>query len=394
MNESLSEPRQQPDASAVADPAVTPPVERLQDPVEVEVDAQPRRGWAPPSGGPMARLGFIGLLIAGALLALFAWGLPPFSRMIQTTDNAYVRGQTTIIAPQVSGYVTQVLVHDFEPVRAGQLLARIDDRIYLQRVEQARANLAVQAANLANATQSQRSKEAALGGQQAGIASAQAQLARAQADMRRIEDLVAEGSVSLRERDQTRAALAQAVAAVRQAQAQRAIGEQDVQSVTVGRGGLEAGVENARASLRLAEIDLANTVIRAPIGGKLGEVSVRLGQFVTAGTQLMFLVPPTVWVSANFKETQTARIFPGQPATLRIDALGDEEIQGKVERLSPAAGSEFSVIRPDNATGNFVKVPQRLTVRIALDTRDPLYPRLSPGMSVVASVDTRTRVQK
>lgn len=317
--------------------------------------------------------------------------------MIQTTDNAYVRGQTTIIAPQVSRYMTQVLVHDFEPVRAGQILARIDDRIYRQRVEQARANLAAQAANLADATQSQRSKEAALGGQQAGIASAQAQLARAQADMRRIDDLVAEGSVSLRERDQTRATLAQAVAAVRQAQAQRAIGEQDVQSVTVGRGGLEAGVDNARASLRLAEIDLANTVIRTPIGGKLGEVSVRLGQFVTAGTQLMFLVPPTVWVLANFKETQTARIFPGQPATLRVDALGEEEIHGKVERLSPAAGSEFSVIRPDNATGNFVKVPQRLTVRIALDMRNPLYSRLSPGMSVVASVDTRNasaRVQR
>lgn len=102
----------------------------------------------------------------------------------------------------------------------------------------------------------------------------------------------------------------------------------------------------------------------------------------------MFLVPPTVWVSANFKEAQTARIFPGQPAVLHVDALGGAEIRGRVERLSPAAGSEFSVIRPDNATGNFVKVPQRLTVRIALDQRSPLYPRLSPGMSVEAAVDT------
>lgn len=389
MNDFTAHPRQQPDAPDAADSQLPPSVERLHDPVEVDAGAQPRRGWAPPRGGPVATAGFIGLLIAGALLALYAWGLPPFSRAIQTTDNAFVRGQTTIIAPQVNGYVTEVLVHDFEPVKSGQILARIDDRIYRQKVEQARANLAAQAATLANATQSQRSKEAALGGQQAAIASARAQLARAQADMRRVDDLVAEGSVSLRERDQTRATLAQAVASVQQAQAQRAIGEQDVQSVTVGRGGLEAGVENARATLRLAEIDLANAVIRAPVGGKLGEVSVRLGQYVTAGTQLMFLVPPTVWVSANFKETQTARIFPGQPATLRVDALGGEEIHGKVERLSPAAGSEFSVIRPDNATGNFVKVPQRLTVRIALNARDPLYKRLSPGMSVVASVDTR-----
>lgn len=364
--------------------------ERLEDPVEVANDPAPaRRGWAPPRGGRTATLFFIALVVAGALLALWAWDLPPFRRSVQTTDNAYIRGQTTIIAPQVNGYVVQVLVRDFEGVKAGQVLARVDDRIYRQRVQQARANLATQLANLANSQQSRRSREAALGGQEAAIASAQAQLARAQADMRRVEDLVAEGSVSLRERDQTRAALAQAQAGVRQAQAQRTIGEQEVRTVSVARGGLEAGVENARAALRLAEIDLANTIIRAPQAGKLGEVTVRLGQYVTAGSQLMFLVPPTVWVSANFKEAQTARIFPGQPALLRVDALGGAEIHGRVERLSPAAGSEFSVIRPDNATGNFVKVPQRLTVRIALDTKHPLYARLSPGMSVEARVDTR-----
>lgn len=372
--------------TASGTPAAT---ERLGDPVEVTREEAPRRGWAPPRGGRTATIVFIAMLVAGALLALWAWDLPPFRRNIQTTDNAYVRGQTTIIAPQVNGYVTAVLVRDFETVRAGQDLARIDDRIYRQRVEQAQANLSTQLANLANSQQSRRSREAALGGQDAAIQAAQAQLARAQADMRRVNDLVAEGSVSLRERDQTRATLAQAQAGVRQAQAQRTIGEQDVRTVSVARGGLEAAVENARAALRLAQIDLANTIIRAPQGGKLGEVSVRLGQYVTAGSQLMFLVPPTVWVSANFKEAQTARIFPGQPATLRVDALGGAELRGKVERLSPAAGSEFSVIRPDNATGNFVKVPQRLTVRIALDRRDPLYARLSPGMSVEARVDTR-----
>ena len=363
--------------------------DRLEDPVEVAVQEPPQqRGWAPPRGGRTATLVFVALVIGGALLALWAWDLPPFRRSIQTTDNAYVRGQTTIIAPQVSGYVVAVAVRDFETVKPGQVLARIDDRIYRQRVEQARANVASQIANLANSQQSQRSREAAVGGQEAAIASAEAQLARAQADMRRVEELVAEGSVSLRERDQTRAALAQALAGVRQAEAQRTIGQQDVRSVTVGRGGLEAAVASARAALRLAEIDLANTAVRAPQGGKLGEVSVRLGQYVTAGSQLMFLVPPTVWVSANFKEAQTARIVPGQPAVLRVDALGGAALRGTVERLSPAAGSEFSVIRTDNATGNFVKVPQRLTVRIALDPRDPLYPRLSPGMSVEARVDT------
>jgi multidrug resistance efflux pump len=363
--------------------------ERLEDPVEVTSGPpQTRRGWAPPRGGLPATLFFIAIVLGGALMALWAWDLPPFRRSIQTTDNAYVRGQTTIIAPQVNGYVVEVLVHDFEAVKAGQLLARIDDRIYHQRVQQAQANLATQLANLANSQQSRRSREAALGGQEAAVQAAQAQLARAQADMRRVDDLVAEGSVSLREQDQIRAALAQAQAGVRQAQAERTIGQQEVRTVSVARGGLEAAVENARAALRLAEIDLANTFIRAPQGGKLGEVSVRLGQYVTAGSQLMFLVPPTVWVSANFKEAQTARIFPDQPAVLRIDALGGAEIRGRVERLSPAAGSEFAVIRPDNATGNFVKVPQRLTVRIGIDASDPLYPRLSPGMSVEARVDT------
>jgi multidrug resistance efflux pump len=375
------------DATSRRDQAVAE--ERLEDPVETTApEADRGRGWAPPRGGLLSTLFFVGLLIAGALIALWAWDLPPFRRSLQTTDNAYVRGQTTIIAPQVNGYVTSVEVRDFETVKAGQVLARIDDRIYRQRVEQARAALDTQRANLANSQQSERSRRAAVGGQDAAIASARAQLARAQADMRRVDDLVAQGSVSLREQDQTRAALAQAQAAVRQAEAQRTIGEQEVRSVTVGRGGLEAAVANARAALRLAEIDLANTIIRAPQAGKLGEVTVRLGQYVTAGTQLMFLVPPTVWVSANFKEAQTARIFPGQPAVLHVDALGGAEIRGRVERLSPAAGSEFSVIRPDNATGNFVKVPQRLTVRIALDQRSPLYPRLSPGMSVEAAVDT------
>ena len=218
---------------------------------------------------------------------------------------------------------------------------------------------------------------------------ARAQLARAQADMARVNDLVREGSVSLRERDQTLAALRAAEAGVAQAQAQRSVAQEQVRTVTVGRGGLSAAVENAKAAVRLAEIDLANTVIRAPQDGRLGEVGVRLGQYVTAGTQMMFLVPPTVWVTANFKEAQTARIAPGQPATIRVDALDRAELHGRVERIAPAAANEFAVIRADNATGNFVKVAQRIPVRIAIDRNDPLFQRLRPGMSVEARVDTR-----
>jgi multidrug resistance efflux pump len=331
---------------------------------------------------------FVLVAAAGALLILYAWGLPPFTTTVQSTDDAYVRGQTTIISPQVSGYVTQVLVQDFQQVKAGQPLAKIDDRTYRQRVEQAQANVATQLAALANSQQSERSSRASAVAQAAAIANAQAQLARAQADMRRVNELVGQGSVSLRERDQTLAALRQAQAGVQQARAQHIIATEQIRTVTVGRGGLQAAVENAQAALRLAQIDLSNTIVRAPQDGQLSEVSVRVGQYVTAGTQLLFLVPPAVWVGANYKEAQTAHMVPGQPASLRVDALGGAAIRGFVERMAPAAGTEFSVIRPDNATGNFVKVAQRIAVRIALDPRDPMVARLRPGMSVEARIDT------
>lgn len=362
---------------------------RQEDPLESPDQVGPQsRGWAPPRSGRRMTLVFIAVLLAGALLALYAWGLPPFGSAVQTTDNAYVRGQTTTIAPQVSGYVTKVYVQDFQNVAAGAPLVQIDDRIYRQRVEQAEANLQAQIANLDNSQQSQRSSEASVAAQDAAVASARANLARAQADMNRVAELAAERSVSLRERDQTLATLRQAEAAVRQAEAQRTIAREQVRTVTVGRGGLQAGVENARAALKLAQIDLANTLIRAPQAGQVSEVGVRLGQFATAGTQLLFVVPQKVWVVANFKEAQTARIAPGQRATVKVDALGGEELTGRVEQIAPAAGSEFSVIRPDNATGNFVKVPQRIAVRIAIDPNQPLAKRLRPGMSVEASVDT------
>ena len=384
MTEALSEPR---DPEQRLPDTLVEPGERLDDPIEIP-PAQ-GRGWAPPRAGRRTVLAFALLLVAGALLVLYAWNLPPFSRSIQVTDNAYVRGQTTVIAPQVSGYVTQVLVQDFQQVREGQPLVRIDDRIYRQRVAQAEANVAAQVAGLNNSQQSRRSSEASVAGQSAAVESARAQLVRAQADMRRVAELTTEGSLSLRERDQTLAALRQAEAAVHQAEAQRTIASEQVRTVVVGRGGLEAAVQSAQAALQLAQIDLANTVVRAPQAGQVSELGVRLGQYVTAGTQLVFLVPEQVWVVANFKEAQTARIVTGQKAIVSVDALGGAELTGRVQQLAPAAGSEFSVIRADNATGNFVKVAQRIAVRIAIDPGQPLARRLRPGMSVEARVDTR-----
>ncbi|MBW8808075.1 MAG: HlyD family secretion protein [Lysobacter sp.] len=334
------------------------------------------------------------IAIVGVLLILYAWRLWPFSSARQTTENAYVRGSVTVVAPKVDGYVAQVRVQDYMRVKAGQVLVELDDRNYRQRVDQARANLAAQQANLSNSTQARRVREAAVANVEAQLAAAQANLARAQADMRRASALVGDGSLSLRERDQTLAALRQAEAGLGQAQAARRSADEDVRSVIVNRDALTAAVANAEAALRLAEIDLANTRIHAPQDGQLGEIGVRLGQYVTPGTQLMQLVPSRVWVVANFKESQTARIRPGQAASFRVDALDGAVLRGHVERLSPATGSEFSVIKTDNATGNFTKVAQRLPVRIAIDADQELAARLRPGMSVEATVDTASKVDE
>ena len=345
------------------------------------------RSWA-----PVRRPIVIAIVILLAILAvafvLSAWNLPPFAAGRERTDNAYVRGRTTVIAPQVSGYVMEVLVRDYEVVKPGQVLVRIDDRTYRARVEQARANLLAAEAALANSTQARASRQAGLTGQVAGVASAHAQLARARADMARADDLARDGSISIRERDQTRAALALAEAQLRQAEAGSEIGRQDIRAVDVGRGGLQAQVEAARAQLHAAEIDLDHTVIRAPEAGTLGEVGIRVGAYVTNGTQLLAIVPPDRWIIANFKEAQTTHIRPGQSANFTVDALGGETLKGRVERLSPAAGSEFSVLKPDNATGNFVKVPQRIGIRILVDPRQDAASRLRPGMSVEVSIDT------
>jgi multidrug resistance efflux pump len=345
------------------------------------------RRWNPPRPKPVALAVLVLILIAGVVAILAAWRIGPFAGTTQSTENAYVRGQVTIVSPQVSGYVVAVPVQDFATVKAGEVLARIDDRIYRQRVAQARANVASAQASLANNPQQAASRAATFGSQQAGVDAARAQLTRAQADNARIEELARQGFVANRERDASRAALRQAQADLRQAEAARTVAREDVRSVEVGRGGLQAGVEGAEAALRLAEIDLANTVIRAPVAGQLGEIGVRQGQYVTAGTQLMSLVPQDLWVIANFKEAQTAKIRPGAVARFKVDALGGERLTGRVEQLAPAAGSEFAVIRPDNASGNFVKVPQRIAVRIRIDPGQAAAARLRPGMSVEAEVE-------
>ena len=323
--------------------------------------------------------------IAGIGAVLYAWQLPPFSSEVQTTDNAYVRGYVTLISPQLAGYITEVPVKDYETVKAGQVLARLDDRIYRQKVEQAKATLASQTAALANSEQQENAAKARIGASEAALAGARAAERRGQENWNRVEELSDKGIATQSDRVQSRTTLDQAEAAVSQAEANLEVTRQDLQTIIVGRDSLRAAVAGAEASVELAKIDLSNTVVSAPRDGVVGEVGVKLGQYVAAGTQLMAVVPHDTWVIANFKETQLAYIKPGQKVEVSVDALKHAKLSGHVERFSPAAGSEFSVIRPDNATGNFTKVAQRIPVRIAIDEGQDLAKYLAPGLSVVVT---------
>jgi len=290
-----------------------------------------------------------------------------------------VRGQITLVSPQLAGYVAEVAVQDFQEVKAGQLLVKLDDRIFEQKLQQAKATLAGQKAALANSEQKRRSDEARIASSEAQVDSAEAALKAAEASWERIEPLLKRGITTQKEADQSRATFDQARAALSQAQAAREVSRQELASTLVSRQSLEAAVQGAEAAVRLAEIDLQNTRITAPKDGRLSEVGARVGQYVSVGTQLMALVPDRIWVVANFKETQLAGMQVGQPVTFTVDALRGISLGGHIERFSPAAGSEFSVLKTDNATGNFTKVAQRVPVRIVVDGAKTLWNDLRPA---------------
>ncbi|WP_339479626.1 HlyD family secretion protein [Pseudomonas fluorescens] len=336
----------------------------------------------------ISSLGFAAVAIVGVLIVLYAWQLPPFSSAVETTENALVRGQVTIIGPQLAGYVYEVPVQDFQFVKAGDLLVRLDDRIYQQRLDQSLAQLAVQKAALANVVQQRNSAEATIKLRQAVVADSDAQLRKSAADLRRNKELVRDGSVSKREMDVALAADAQSIAAVAQAKANLEIARQDLQTVIVNRGSLEAAVASADAAVQLARIDLSNTRIVAPRDGQLGQIGVRLGAYVNSGAQLMALVPNQKWVIANMKETQMNNVRVGQPVHFTVDGLNHRKFTGHVQHISPGTGSEFALLQADNATGNFVKIAQRVPVRITIDPDQQEEERLRPGMSVVVSIDT------
>ncbi|HWK64359.1 MAG TPA: HlyD family secretion protein [Rhizobiaceae bacterium] len=332
--------------------------------------------------------------LAGVLLVLYAWQLPPFQATVQQTDNAYVRGNVTILSPQVAGYVVEVPVTDYAKVKKGDLIVRVDDRTFQQKLEQAMATLASKKAALAASEQQEASGKAQIALAEARVTSARSAGDLARANLERSEALVNKGFSTESDVDVARNAEHQAEAALSEAEAQLEVAKQGLHQVLVSRQSLQADVDQAEAAVRLAEIDLANTRILAPQDGTLGTIGTSLGAYVTAGSQLTSIVPDHKWVIANFKETQVAAMKPGQPVSFSVDALNHSALRGHVARFSPAAGSEFAVIKADNASGNFTKVAQRIPVRIEIDPDQPLADRLAPGMSVVVSIDTNAAPER
>lgn len=335
---------------------------------------------------PTAIAGIIGL--AGVLLLLFAWHLPPFASAMPTTENAYVRGKVTTLAPQLSGYLVEVDAVDFQEVQKGDVIARIDDRIYRQKLAQAEANLETAKTALEVAEQSVRSAEASERSSEASLDSARSTLENAQTSWDRAQALMARGIKSQSSLDQSELTLQQAKAAVRQAEAQLQVQKENINSARVQILAKKAAIDSAEATVALARIDLENTVIHAPADGRLGQVSARVGQYVTAGTALVSHVGRDYWVIANFKETGIQGMKIGQPAEFSVDALGGQVFHGHIASFSPATASEFSLLSGTNATGNFTKIAQRLPVRISIDADQAPAALLAPGMSVVVEVDT------
>lgn len=345
-------------------------------------------GWSPKKHSTFGRLVFISAIIGGVIATLYAWHLPPFNTNTVYSNNAYVRGQTTLISAKVSGYVKEVFVQDFNQIGANQALIQIDEAPYQAKVAQAKANLLGQSAALKQIAQSRLSADANIQISKSAIENAKAQLHRTQLEFNRINQLVKTNSASKREQDQAVAALTQAETTLQQARQQYTIAEQNRLNVNDNNEKLTAGVESAEAMLNLAQQDLENTLVKAPVAGTLSEISVKKGQFVSVGSQLMFIVPPKRWVIANIKETDMANVKIGQTVKLSIDALNHQQFNGKVVEISPATASEFSIIKADSGTGNFVKIAQRIPVKIEFIPDQADLDKILAGMSVEVEINT------
>jgi membrane fusion protein (multidrug efflux system) len=326
-------------------------------------------------------------IAAAAAFGSYYWVV---GRFLESTDDAYVQADSTIVAPKVSGYLSQVLVEDNQPVKAAQPLAKIDDRDYVASLDQAKADVATAQADIENATAALAQQQTVIAQARATVAVDQANLTYAEQENTRYGTLANQGSASVEmaqqaasRRDTARAALTRDTAAVTAA-------EQQVAVLQAQLAKTKAALQHYQAVQEQARLNLSYTNIIAPIDGVVGNRSLRVGEYVQAGTQLMAVVPlAAVYVVANFEETQLAGIRKGAPVSIVVDTYSGATVKGHVDSIAPASGEEFALLPPDNATGNFTKIVQRIPVKIAIHPSDPLRGELRPGMSVTATVDTK-----
>ena len=334
------------------------------------------------------------LLGIGAVVALgaIAYGAQWWTvgRFIETTDDAYLQADSVTVAPKISGYIAQVYVGDNQAVSLGEPLARIDARQYQVSLEQANATIAARNADIARA-------QAEIAQQQAGITQAQAQVDGARASdayaseqVTRYAPLALSGAETDERIAELRNSRKQAAATLAADQASLESARRQIPTTQAQILQARAQLAAAQASASQAKLDLDDTIVRSTIAGRVGDRAVRVGQYAQPGTRLMTVVPvQDVYLEANFKETQLALMRVGQPATIHVDALGGEELHGTVDSFSPGTGSQFALLPPQNATGNFTKIVQRVPVRIRVDASEAVRARLMPGLSVTVHIDTR-----
>ena len=354
----------------------------------------------PPQAAAGLRAGRFGkrLLLGAAALGIVAaagvyghewWTVGRFQ---VETDDAYVAADSVLVSPKISGYLAQVLVQDNQSVRAGEVLARIDDRDYRTALDQARADVAAARADIDNLQQEIEQQAMTIAQARSLVAADQAAATFSDQQLRRYAELARTGAGTVQQSQQYQADIQekQATLAHDQAGIGVALKQTDVLHAMLAKA--QATLAQRQAVEHQAELNLSYTTITAPTDGTVGVRTLRVGQYVQAGTQLMALVPmQAVYVTANYKETQLTDVRPGQEVTIGVDMFPGSVVRGHVDSIAPAAGQEFSLLPPDNATGNFTKIVQRIPVKIVIDRHDPLAGMLRPGMSVEPTIDTAAR---
>lgn len=365
--------------------------EEPQAPSASSNDAPQAQDKPSPLKNPKVRwtLTGIGLLVLVASLAWLAYYLTT-GRYLQQTNNAYLQADAVAVAPRINGYVTEVLVQDNQWVKAGAPLVKIDPRTYRATLDQAEAVIAVREADIAAASAGVEGNQSQLLQARTQLRAAEATLRFARAEVARFGPLAASGADTHEHLESVKHDLERAQAQYDAARAQISGAESQLQAGQAQLAQARAGLKQAQADAAQAEVAFEDTVLSARIDGRIGNKTAQVGQFVGAGTRLMTVVPlQSLYLSANFKETQLGRMRPGQPARIEVDALPGTTLHGTVESISPGTGSQFALLPPQNATGNFTKVVQRIPVRIRIEADARTRTILVPGMSVEVTVDTR-----